>query len=73
MVDKYIKDTLDADHIISIPIEYFTKDELEELSEKAKKNKILLTLRAEHSNVHQGVLVNLIRKDIVNKTYFEWL
>lgn len=64
MVDKYIKDAMKAEHLISIPIELLSKEQMEELSEKAKRNAILVTLRSEHSNLHQGVLVSLIRKDI---------
>jgi hypothetical protein len=72
VVDKYIKDTLEAEYIISIPIELLTKEQLEELGEKAKKNNILATISAEHSNVHQGVLISLIRKDIAGD-FLKWL
>lgn len=72
MIDKYIKDTLESECIISIPIEILTKDQLEELGEKAKDNNILASIRAEHSNAYQGVLVSLIRKEIAGD-FLKWL
>ena len=47
MIDDYINETVDADYINSIPIEHLTKDELIELTEKAKENNILVILEAD--------------------------
>ncbi|SDO76037.1 hypothetical protein [Clostridium gasigenes] len=73
MVDRYINKALKAEHIISIPIERFKIAELEELSNKAKKNNIVITLKAEYSNIYQGVLVNLIKRDIINDEFIKWM
>ncbi|URZ15314.1 hypothetical protein [Clostridium felsineum] len=67
MIDFFIKQALENDHIQSKPIEHFTIEQLNELSEKARDNNLLITLRVEHSNVWQGTLVNLIKKEIANK------
>ncbi|PYG84271.1 hypothetical protein LY28_03723 [Ruminiclostridium sufflavum DSM 19573] len=71
-VDEIIKNALNCDHIQSMAIEYFTKKELIELSEQAKKQGLLITLRAEHSNVHQGVLVNVVKKQFADQ-FLEYL
>jgi len=60
----FIAEALAIEHIISMPIEKFTVEQLNKLSEKAKKNKLLVVLRAEHSNAHQGILVCLIKKSV---------
>ncbi|WP_040328419.1 hypothetical protein [Clostridium ihumii] len=73
MIEKYLKDALKAEYIISIPIENLSKEELSELSEKAKYEDILVTLRTEHSNVHQGVLICLIKKELVNEEFLKYL
>lgn len=63
MVEDFIKETLKIDYINSWPIENFDIEQLNQLSEMAEKNNLLLTLRAEHSNVHQGVLVCLVKRE----------
>jgi ABC-type uncharacterized transport system substrate-binding protein len=66
MFEELINDAIYDGCIQSKPIEEFTIEQLKELAEKAKKNNLLLTLHAEHSNFHQGVLVNLVNRDIMD-------
>jgi hypothetical protein len=72
MIDELIENALNENYIHSQAIEDFTIEKLIELSEKAKKNNLLITLSAEHSNLHQGILVNIVRKDIADK-FIDWL
>lgn len=72
MVDNFIKESAEVDYINTMPIEKFTLDELIELTEKARKNNLMLTLWPEHSNCHQGVLVQLIRRDVASE-FLRWL
>ena len=67
MIDEMVKDVLICNHIQTRPIEDFTKEQLNELANKSAKNNLLLTISAEHSNFHQGVVVNLVRKDIASQ------
>lgn len=67
MIDEIIIDVLDCNHIKSIPIEKFSKDELIELAEKVKEYDLLVTISAEYSNFHQGVLVNIVKKSLANQ------
>lgn len=72
-VDDVIKDALEVDHITSAPIEHYTQDELKELAEKAKKNDLVITIRAEHSNFYQGVLLNFIKRKNINDTFKKFI
>ncbi|RKD22439.1 hypothetical protein SAMN02745883_00709 [Caminicella sporogenes DSM 14501] len=67
MINEIIKDVLSCNHIQTRPIENFTIEQLKELANKAEENNLLITISAEYSNFHQGVLVNLVRKDIAEK------
>lgn len=67
LIDKTIEAALNCSHIISMDIEDLTKEQLIELSEKAKKHNLLVTLRAELSELHQGVLVSLISKSVASQ------
>ena len=62
-IEEIIKEALEIDCAICYPIEDFELDELIELSEKAKKSGLIVILRAEHSNLHQGVLVEVFQKN----------
>lgn len=73
MVENFIKDALENDYIVSIGIEKFSSEQLKELAEKAKKFNILVSLRAEYNNAYQGILVCLIRKDIMNDTFLNFV
>lgn len=72
-INEFIKDTLSCDYIKYIKIEDFTVEQLDLLAEEANKNNLLLTLRTEHSNVHQGVLVNLIKREEITDSFLECL
>jgi len=63
-IGKFINETLEMDCINSLPIEWFTAEQLGEIAKIARKNDLMMCLRDEHSNFHQGVLVQLIKKDI---------
>ena len=69
MIDEFIKDTLSVNYMINMKIEDFTKEQLIELSEKAYTNNLLMAIKAEHSNFHQGVLVALVRRDKARQMY----
>lgn len=71
-IKEAIKETLKIDYIYSKPIEDFTIEQLSQLSEMAEQNNLMLTLRAEHSNFHQGTLVNLIKRESAAKL-LKWL
>lgn len=71
-INEFIKDALDCDYIQSRKIEDFTIEQLDLLTEEAKENNLMVTLKAEHSNLHQGVLVNIVKKDIANK-FLKWI
>lgn len=71
-INEFIKETLDCDYIQSRKIEDFTIEQLDLLTEEAKENNLMVTLKAEHSNLHQGILVNLVKKDIANE-FLKWL
>lgn len=64
-VEKIISESLKKDYISSFPIEDFTTLELDLLAEYAKENNLLIALKAEHSNFHQGVLVSLLKKELI--------
>lgn len=55
-VEKLIEDSLERPYIYSIPIEMLTISEFDLLTEYAKDNNIFISLKAEHSNFHQGTL-----------------
>jgi hypothetical protein len=64
MVDYAVK----ADYIISNPIEHYSIDEIKKLSEMAKQNDLLLSIKEERSNFYQGIMINLIKKSILKET-----
>jgi len=72
-IDDVIKDALEVDHITSAPIEHYTQDELKELAEKAKKNDLVITIRAEHSNFYQGVLLSFIKRKNIDDTFKKYI
>ncbi|NRT77663.1 hypothetical protein [Clostridium beijerinckii] len=72
-VDDVIKDALEVDHITSAPIEHYTQDELKEMAEKAKKNNLVISIRAEHSNFYQGVLLSFIKRKSIDDTFVKYI
>ncbi|WFA10357.1 hypothetical protein [Tissierella sp. Yu-01] len=66
-VEEMIKDALKMPCIFSKPIELLTIREIDLLAEYAKENDIFLSIKAEHSNFHQGTLIQLVRKDMLDK------
>jgi hypothetical protein len=63
-IEKIIQEALETDHIHSYPLED-VKDILEYFPEYAKVNDLVVTLRAEYSNIHQGVLVQILKKSLI--------
>lgn len=66
-IEEIIKEALEVPCILCKDIKTFTLSEIELLSEYAKENNIVLSIRAERSNFHQGTLIQLLRKDILNQ------
>lgn len=56
-LNKIIADALDAHHLHTYPLSDFTIEQLDALTELARKNMVKVELQAEHSNFFQGVLV----------------
>ena len=48
-------------------IEHYTQEELIDLAEKANKNNLIVTIKAEHSNFYQGVMVSVTKRENVTK------
>lgn len=44
-------------------IEHYTHEELIDLAEKADKNDLIVTIKAEHSNFYQGVMVSVTQRE----------
>lgn len=66
-VEKVIKETLQNECIMSYSINGFTQHELGMLADCAEENNIFISLKSEKSNVYQGVLVQLIKKELLDK------
>lgn len=67
-IDKFIEVALEGNsYIESAPIEHYSVEEIKEISEKAKKNNLVMTINEERSNFYQGVLINLLKREDVKK------
>lgn len=67
-IDNFIEVAVKGEcYIRCAPIEHYTIEELKEISEKAKKNDLVMTINEERSNFYQGVLINLVKRDDVKK------
>lgn len=66
-VTEFIKNAKTKGYIISSPIEHYTIEEIKSLSELAKKNDLILTIKQETSNLYYGVMINLLRKDVLKE------
>lgn len=67
-IDDFIEVTVKGEcYIQCAPIEHCTIEELKEISEKAKKNDLVMTINEERSNFYQGILINLVKRDDVKK------
>jgi len=63
-VEEVIQERLKNEAVFTCcPIEEFNFEELDLLAEYAKENGMIMFLKAEYSNFHQGVLVKLISKE----------
>lgn len=72
-VDEVINHALETTYITSAPIEHYSQTELKELAEKAKENDIVVSIKAEHSNGYQGVLLCFIKRDSINNTFIKYI
>lgn len=63
-VEDMINKTLQCDYIKCYPLVNLTLIELDLLAEYTKVNNLILTIKAEHSNFHSGVIVQLLKKDL---------
>lgn len=61
-VKKVIEEAQVNSYTLAIPIEEVTMEELIELGEAAWRKNINIRIKAEHSNLHQGVVVEVQRK-----------
>ena len=66
-IEEMIEDALNANWINSYHLEKFNVCELGILADYAKENDILVIIKAEYSNFAQGILVQLLRKDCIEK------
>jgi hypothetical protein len=66
-IEKMIKDAMESDHFQDYPIEELDIVSLDILAEYANKNNILVALKSEHSNYHQGTIVELLNKNYLDK------
>lgn len=66
-VEEMISHAIQNDYIITLPIEHYSMDELKRLSELARHNDLMLTIKEERSNFYQGILINLIKRSIAKK------
>ncbi|UEL47560.1 hypothetical protein [Terrisporobacter hibernicus] len=65
-IDELIELTVKGEYFMQCtPIEHYTIEGLKEISEKAKKNNLVMTISEEHSNFYQGVLICLIQRNDV--------
>jgi hypothetical protein len=66
-VETIIKNTLDNDHIMTYTIEEISQKQLIVLAEYANVNNIIISIKADHNNFHDGISVNLVKGDIVSR------
>lgn len=65
-----IKKAIREDCIICNPIEYYSIEEIKELSKLAKENNLIISIKNETSNFYQGVLINLVKREIAKEDIF---
>ena len=66
-VTEFIQNAKTKGYIISCPIEHYTMEEIKTLGELAKKNDLILTIKKETSNLYYGLMINLLRKDVLKE------
>lgn len=68
-VKNLIKEALNCDYMLSNPIEHYSIEEIRELSELAKDNDLIFSIKEERSNFYQGIEINLIKRKIVKECH----
>ena len=66
-IEKLIERALNCEFIISNPIEHYSIDEIRRLSELARKNDLIFSIKEERSNFYQGIMINLVKRKIVKE------
>lgn len=66
-IEKIIERALSCDFIISNPIEHYSIDEIRRLSELARKNDLIFSIKEERSNFYQGIMINLVKRSRVKE------
>ena len=66
-IKEMIDEALKHDYIISNAIEHYSIDEIRKLSELARENDLILSIKEERSNFYQGIMICLIKRSIVKE------
>lgn len=69
-VGEMIENALNRGLIISNPIEHYSIDEIKRLSELARDNNLILSIKQERDNFYQGIMINLIERSKVQECNF---
>lgn len=65
-VDELIENAVNEEAVSPAgAIEHYTQEELINLAEKAAKNDLIVSIKAEHSNFYQGVMVCVTKREHV--------
>ena len=72
-IDRLIAEAIENNHIACNPIEHYNIEELKEIAEKARKNDLVVTIHAEHSNFYQGVMVHVIKRKNIDETFVKYI
>jgi hypothetical protein len=67
-VVEMINHAIKVDYIVSNPIEHYSLDEIKRLSELARCNDLLFSIKEERSNFYQGIMINLIKKSMLKES-----
>lgn len=69
-IEDLINSAVKVDYFASAPIEHYSLEEIKRLSELARENKLVLSIREERSNFYQGILIQLIKRTSLSKDCF---
>lgn len=66
-IKDMISEATKVDYIVSSSIENYSLNEIKKLSELARENDLLFSIKEERSNSYQGIMINLIRKSDIKE------
>lgn len=66
-VEKLIEETLNCECIMTNPIEHYSIEEIRRLSELARKNDLIFSIKEERSNFYQGIMISLVKRTRVKE------